>query len=122
MTAPDDVFMACHVAVRLALQSAAQSTINHRGRADRGTYRGVDPDALYLCMSPAVSVEEWDRWDSNPRLWGVLRASLQHGRTRHVDLVLRTCREYVREAVLTQSPHDPDALAAWLREVDQIAG
>lgn len=116
-----DVFLACHLSVRLSLESAAKSIVNHRGRAERGRYQGVMPDALYRVLDPPATAAEIDRWEAAFSRWWGLPSVLHDEQIPHIDLIMRACHEYVRQLMMSQAPHDPDALRAWLREVDNVA-
>lgn len=117
----DDVFLACDMAVRLSLESAAKSIVNHRGRTERGRYPGVMPDVLYRVLTPAATATELDRWDQTFTRWWGLPTVLRDDAIPHSDLIMKACHEYVRTLMMSQAAHDPDALRAWLREVDHVA-
>ena len=115
------VFMVCHLAVRLSLQSAARHVINHRGRGERACYQGVLADDLYKVLTPPATSAELDRWESEFTNWWGLPHVLKANRVPNTDLIMRTCHEYVRQLMLSQAVHDPDALRAWLGEADRAA-
>ncbi|WP_298444655.1 hypothetical protein [Gordonia sp. (in: high G+C Gram-positive bacteria)] len=124
MTAPlitaDDVLLACDMAVRMTLVSAAKRIRNHRGRADRGRYSHVSADDLYLALAPAATTPELDayfaKWPDLGHLASVLDDAHVHRRT----LYGQACQEYVRVCMTSQTPHDVANLRAYLVQVDQV--
>lgn len=116
-----DVFLACHMAVRLSLQSAGKSVLNRRGRSHRAHYQSVPLDDLYLVLDPPATAAELDRWDQSFTSWWGLPSALHDEQIPHIDLIMQACHEYVRKLMMSQAKHDPDALRAWLREVDNVA-
>ncbi|KXT55665.1 hypothetical protein ACK8HH_17160 [Gordonia sp. LUNF6] len=114
-----DVLLACDMAVRLTLEAAARSIRNRRGRAARALYDGVPDDKLYLALTPAPTVAEWERFaDTFTRWWGLPSVLADTPRQR---AYMVACHEYVRAAILSQTPHDVDALHAFLAEADAVA-
>lgn len=114
-----DVLLACDMSVRLTLESAAKVIRNHRGRAERGRYVGVDAADLYLVLTPAPTVTEWENLSDRFTRWWVLSSVLAE--TPHRREYLVACHEYVRAALLSQTPHHPGTLLTYLEQVDAVA-
>lgn len=117
----DGILLACSLAVRLSLQSAAKSVLSHRGRKERSRYVGVDPDDLYRALDPPATSAELDRWDRAFNYWWGLPSVLDDGDVPHIDMIMRACHEYVRTLMTSQAVHDPAVLRVWLKEVDRAA-
>lgn len=115
-----DVLLACDMAVRLTLEAAARSIRNRRGRAARALYDGVPDDKLYLALTPAPNIAEWERFESTfTRWWGL--PSVLPETPRHRAYMV-ACNEYARAAILSQTPHNVDTLHAYLAQADAVAG
>lgn len=117
-----DVFLACHMAVRLSLQGAAKAIVNHRGRSERGRYRDVLAEDLYLALDPPAQPDELDRWEQTFTAWWGLPSVLDEAQIPHIQLYMRACAAYVRDCMLRQQEHQPDALRAYLAQVDHVTG
>ena len=113
-----DVLLACDMAVRLTLEAAARSIRNRRGRSARALYDGVPDDELYLALDPAPSLPEWERFEATFTRWWGLPSVLADTAGWRAYMV--ACNEYVRAAILSQTPHDVAALYAFLAEADAV--
>lgn len=115
-----DVFLACDLAVRMTLEAAGRSIRNKRGREERGRYRGVADSQLYRVLSPHPSAAEVDQFESSFSRWWGLPSVLDESHVPHIALIMRACHAYVRELILAQEQHDPEALRAYLAQVDAV--
>lgn len=116
--AADDVLLACDMAVRMTLVSAAKMIRNHRGRAHRGQYSGVADDDLYLALIPAPAGSELDAYFGKFASLGPLPSVLDDAHVNQRHAYMAACTEYVRLCMQTQIPHDVANLRACLVQAD----